>query len=112
MSYESLMNALIPGNLPEYTEHITLSMVGFSVMCIYFRLTSIATLLIGLQLFSLKLVDAKMELGLTNNHSLNQSLISSNSHSSERLNTIPGTISDFQPQVIGGPDYTRGSGTR
>ena len=81
-------------------------------MCIYFRITSIATLLIGLQLFSLKLVDSQGTLDLTNNNSLNQSLISSNTNSDQKLDTSPLTRSDFQPHVNGGPDNTRGSGTR
>jgi len=81
-------------------------------MCIYFRITSIATLLIGLQLFSLKLVDSQVALDLANNDSLNQSLISSNTNSDQKIDTSSLTRSEFQPHVDGGPDHTRGSGTR
>jgi hypothetical protein len=81
-------------------------------MRIYLRLTSLATLLIGLQLFAPKIVDAKVEFILPNKIASNQSFVASNSNNSQRLTPIPQASSDFLPPDNGGPDMTRGSGTR
>lgn len=81
-------------------------------MWICLRLTGIATLLIGLQLFSSKMVDAKVEIGVFNNTSSNQSFVTSNTFGSQRLNQVAPSSTDFEAPDNGGPDNTRGCGTR
>jgi hypothetical protein len=81
-------------------------------MWICLRLTGIATLLIGLQLFSSKMVDAKVEIGVFNNTSSNQSFVTSNTFGSQRLNQVAPSSTDFEAPDNGGPDTTRGCGTR
>jgi hypothetical protein len=81
-------------------------------MCNCLRLTSIAALLISLQLFSLKIFETKVDVSLPNNISLNQSSITLNSNGSQRLALIAQPNRDFEPIDNGGPENTRGSGTR
>ena len=75
-------------------------------------LTSIATLLVGLYLLMPTEFYPKLELNLSNNISLKQMVVASNDRSSQGLDKIVQTSSGFLPQDNGGPDYTRGSGTR
>lgn len=77
-----------------------------------FCFTGILTLLIGLHLFSPKLIHPQGENGLTNNTPLNHSFISDNGNGSQLLNQITQESSDFEPPNNAGPDNTRGSGTR
>lgn len=80
-------------------------------MCL--RLTSLATLLIGLQLLSPKMFPIQAETSLLNNNSLNYSFIASNSQAVQGLNQIePMSSEDFIPPDNGHPNNTRGSGTR
>jgi hypothetical protein len=82
-------------------------------MYTYLRFTSIATLLIGLQLFSPKMLQTKAELGIPNSNASNYSYIASNSHISQELALGEATSSeDFTPPDNGHPNNTRGSGTR
>lgn len=78
--------------------------------CLYF--TGILTLLIGLQLFSPRLVHPQGELSLTNNAPLNPSFVSENGNGSQILTQITQESSDFEAPNNAGPDNTRGSGTR
>jgi hypothetical protein len=79
----------------------------------YLRFTSIATLLIGLQLFSPKMLQTKAELGIPNTNTQKYSYIASNSYVSQEL-ALGEEISseDFTPPDNGHPNNTRGSGTR
>lgn len=72
----------------------------------------IATLLIGSQLFNLTLVEAKLDLTLASNISLNQGLVASSSKNSQMLNQTTPSNSGFEPPDNGGPDNTQASGTR
>ena len=81
-------------------------------MCICLRLTGIASLLIGLHLFSLKLADTRVELSQINNVSPNQLVAASNSNGSQRIALSNQFSKDFNPPDNSGPDNTRGSGTR
>jgi len=81
-------------------------------MCVDLRFTGIAILLIGLQLLSPKILNAKVELGLPNIISSTPSFVAVNDNSSPTLNQIAQGSSDFDPPDNGGPDNTRGSGTR
>ncbi len=81
-------------------------------MLIGLRLTSIATLLIAFQLLIPTVFHPKLELHLANNISSKQIVIASNDKGSQGLDKIAQTSSGFLPQDNGGPDYTRGSGTR
>ena len=75
-------------------------------------LTSIATLLISFYLLMPTGFHPKLELHLVNNISSKQMVIASNDKGSQGLDKIAQTRSGFLPQDNGGPDYTRGSGTR
>lgn len=81
-------------------------------MCIYLRLTGIASLLIGLQLFSPKLVDTQVKLSQINNVSSNQLVAVSNTNGAQRIDLSNQFSKDFNPPDNSGPDNTRGSGTR
>jgi hypothetical protein len=81
-------------------------------MCICLRLSSLATLLVGLQLFAPKLVDAKVEFSFSNKIAANQSFVASHGNSSQGATVLPQANTDFLPTDNGGPDMTRGSGTR
>ena len=81
-------------------------------MCICLRLTGIASLLIGLHLFSLKLADTRVELSQINNVSPNQLVAASNTNGSQRIDLSNQFSKDFNPPDNSGPDNTRGSGTR
>jgi hypothetical protein len=81
-------------------------------MCICLRLTGIASLLIGLHLFSLKLADTQVELSQINNVSPNQLVAASNTNGSQRIDLSNQFSKDFNPPDNSGPDNTRGSGTR
>jgi hypothetical protein len=77
------------------------------------RLIGIASLLIGFQLFSSKLITSKVKLSLVNNNiSFQQSFVASNTNDSGRFERINQFSKDFEPRDNGGPDHTRGSGTR
>jgi hypothetical protein len=81
-------------------------------MRIYLHLTGIASLLIGLQLLNPKIVVPTVELSQANNISSHQSLVISDTTNSQEFNRIAHLGKDFEPRDNGGPDYTRGSGTR
>lgn len=82
-------------------------------MSICLRLTSLATLLVGLQLLNPKLLPTKTTLNLLNNNSSNHAFIASNSNNSGKY-TLSGQsrLDDFIPPNNGHPNNTRGSGTR
>ncbi|HAJ59136.1 MAG TPA: hypothetical protein DCP31_07645 [Cyanobacteria bacterium UBA8543] len=75
-------------------------------------LTSVATLLVSLYLLIPTEFYPKLEFPLVNNISLQQIVIDSNDQGSQGLDKIAQASSGFFPQDNGGPDYTRGSGTR
>ena len=82
-------------------------------MSICLRLTSIAALLIGLQLLIPKVSPTQAEHHLLNNNSLNHASIASNINNSKEFNLIQqSTREDFTPPDNGHPNNTRGSGTR
>jgi len=83
-------------------------------MCLCLRLTSIATLLIGLQLFAPKLIDAQGELGSLTSSSSNSSVVASSGSRVQGSNqaNLSSFSKEFDPPDNGGPDNTRGSGTR
>ena len=81
-------------------------------MLIGLRLTSIATLLLGFQLLIPTVFTPQVELNLANNISSKQIVIASHEKGSQALDKITQASSGFFPQDNGGPDYTRGSGTR
>ncbi len=81
-------------------------------MSVCLRLASVATLLIGLQLFSPKMVEAKVETNLSNNVPANQLLAVANSRVLQRLDETAQAKRKFEPPDNGGPDNTQGSGTR
>jgi hypothetical protein len=83
-------------------------------MCLCLRLTSIATLLIGLQLFAPKLIDAQGKLSSLDQSSSNSSVVASSGGTSQGLKqaNLSSFNGEFNPPDNGGPDNTRGSGTR
>jgi hypothetical protein len=82
-------------------------------MSICLRLTSIATLLVGLQLLNPDLLPTKAALNLLNNNSSNHVVIASNSNNSgEYTFSEQSRLDDFIPPDNGHPNNTRGSGTR
>lgn len=81
-------------------------------MCVYLRFIGIASLLIGLQLFTPKLVETRLGLGQINNISSNASFVASSTKGSQKLALTAHSSKVFQPPDRGGPDITRGSGTR
>lgn len=80
-------------------------------MCLCLRLTSIATLLIGLQLFAPKLIDAQGELSSLTSSSSAVASSGSTFQGSNQAN-LSSFSKEFNPPDNGGPDNTRGSGTR
>lgn len=76
------------------------------------RLSGIASLLIGLQLLAPKIVIPTVEMSQANNISSHQSLVTSATTNSREFNQMAHLSKDFEPRDNGGPDYTRGSGTR
>lgn len=84
------------------------------MMRIYFCFIGTTILLIGLQLLSPKLANTKVELSHshTNNIPSNQSFVASKVKGSQRASLIANTSQGFEPPDNGGPDITRGSGTR
>jgi len=107
------MNALMSGNLTKYTENVNPESSRFLAMRMCLRLTSLATLLIGLQLLSPKMFSTQVATSLLNNNSLNYSLIASNSKAVQGWDLIEQASSeDFIPPDNGHPNNTRGSGTR
>ena len=82
-------------------------------MSIYHYLTGIATLLIGLQLFSPALVDANVKLGLSHPVASNSSSsLASAPQNLPNLVLLQASNPSFNPPNNGGPDYSRASGTR
>lgn len=83
-------------------------------MCLCLRLTSIATLLIGLQLFAPKLIDDQGELSSLTSSSSNSSVVASSGSTLQALKrpNLSSLNGEFNPPDNGGPDNTRGSGTR
>lgn len=75
-------------------------------MCTCYRFTGIATLLIGLQLFSSTLIDVNWEFGLNN------LLVASTHKDSSQPTLINHSNHSFNPPDNQGPDITQGSGTR
>jgi hypothetical protein len=80
-------------------------------MPIYLRLTSIATLLISLQLLSPKLIPTKAAWNLFENTS-NHAYIATNHNLREYTANGQSSLNDFIPMDYGHPTNTRGSGTR
>ncbi len=78
----------------------------------YYCFTGIASLLIGLQLIIPTVLPGNAELGLPNKISSNSSFVTSNSNSSAKLAPINQSMQSFIPPDNGGPDITRGCGTR
>lgn len=76
------------------------------------RFTSIATLIIGLQVFSSTLIDFHREVGISHKLFSTSSLIASTAHESSRLSLMNQSNQLFTPPDNGGPDITQGSGTR
>jgi hypothetical protein len=83
-----------------------------NTMCTCYRFTGIATLIIGLQLFSSTLIDMTWEFGFNNTVSSHSSLVASTSNDSSRVALINPSNHSFNPPDNQGPDITRGSGTR
>lgn len=82
-------------------------------MGICFRLTSIATLLLGLQLLSPKMLSSQAEFSLLHNNTSNHLFLASSSIGSRDLAVIEQSYQeDFIPPDNGHPKNTRGSGTR
>jgi hypothetical protein len=81
-------------------------------MSIYLRLTGIATLLIGLQLLSPKLIQTKVTLNLLNNNTSDHSFIASSNNLGKDISNGQSRAGDFIPPDYGHPNNTRGSGTR
>jgi hypothetical protein len=83
-------------------------------MCLCLRLSSIATLLIGLQLFAPKLIDAQVKLSSLTSSSSNSSVVASSESTLQGLkqDNLSSFSKEFDPPDNGGPDNTRGSGTR
>lgn len=81
-------------------------------MCICRYWTGIATLLIGLQLFSPAIVDANVKLGLSHPIASNSSFIAFDSQDLPNWMHLNSSNSSFNPPNNGRPDYTRASGTR
>lgn len=82
-------------------------------MGICLRLTSIATLLLGLQLLSPKMLPIQAEFSLLQNNTSNHLLLASSSIGLQDLAMIEqSNQEDFTPPDNGHPKNTRGSGTR
>ncbi|MEW6491779.1 MAG: hypothetical protein AB1589_04410 [Cyanobacteriota bacterium] len=81
-------------------------------MSICHCLTGIATLLIGLQLFSPAIVDANVKLGLSHPIASNSSFLTSDTQDLPNLVLLKPSNPSFHPPNNGGPDYSRASGTR
>ena len=81
-------------------------------MSIFIRLTSIATLLVGLQLLNLNLLPTQVTLNLLSNNYSNHILIASSSNSGAYTFSGQSISDEFIPPDYGHPNNTRGSGTR
>lgn len=81
-------------------------------MCLCHRFTSIATLIIGLQLFNPMLIGVSRDFSLSNKAASDASLIASPSKVLLRLAHTQPSNDTFNPPDNQGPDSTRGSGTR
>lgn len=81
-------------------------------MSVYIRVTSIATLFIGLLLFSLKVVDASVTFDVVHNSSSPLLFVASNPELTGWHNSGIQTNQEFEPFNNGGPRNTRGTGTR
>lgn len=82
-------------------------------MGICLRLTSIATLLLGLQLLSPKMLPTQAEFSRPHNNTSNHLLLtSSNIGSRDLLGLEQSYPEEFIPPNNGHPHNTRGSGTR
>ncbi len=103
------MNGLMDFNLTEYTKHDDPQKDWFRDMRICPRFSSIATLLIGLQVLNPTIVETKVEIRLSSNISSNQFLVAASGNDSQMLAQ---SNSGFEPPDNGGPDKTQGSGTR
>lgn len=90
----------------------------------YYRLSAIATLLIGWQLFSFKIADIKIELPPVNYFSFNPIVLINNNNLLQKLNQTEPLILEqaglaqeqeqfveYVPPDDGYPGYTQGSGT-
>ncbi|MEO8890301.1 MAG: hypothetical protein ABI417_02005 [Coleofasciculaceae cyanobacterium] len=78
----------------------------------YLRLTSIATLLISLQLLSPKLLPTKTAWNILNNHTSNHAFVAANHNLKEDTTNRQSNLDEFMPTDYGHPTNTRGSGTR
>jgi hypothetical protein len=81
-------------------------------MCVYVKATGIATLLVGLLLFSLKVVDVKVKFDVAHNSSSQPLLVASNPELTGWKAQIIQSNQEFEPFNNGGPRNTRGTGTR
>jgi hypothetical protein len=81
-------------------------------MSVYIRVASIATILIGLLLFSLKVVDAKAEFDVVHNSSSSLLFVASNPELTGWHTSAIQNSQEFEPFNNGGPRNTRGTGTR
>ncbi len=81
-------------------------------MLIGLRITGIATLLITFQLLIPAVFTPKFAPYISNNVLAKQVVIASKTKGLQKLDKIAQVRSGFFPQDNGGPDYTRGSGTR
>ncbi len=81
-------------------------------MCTFPRLTSLLTLLIGLQVVSPTLAEAKIQPNFMRNLSANHLVVALENANSPSLNKMVPSIQAFMPLDNGGPDSTQGSGTR
>lgn len=81
-------------------------------MCLCHRFTSIATLIIGLQLFNPMLIGVNRDFSLSNKAASNSVWIASSSKVHSTLAHTKPSNDTFNPPDNQGPDSTRGSGTR
>lgn len=81
-------------------------------MCLCHRFTSIATLLIGLQLFNPMLIGVNRDFNISNKAASSSSWIASPNKVPSRLARMNPSKDSFNPPDNQGPDTTRGSGTR
>jgi hypothetical protein len=81
-------------------------------MCLCHRFTSIATLIIGLQLFNPMFIGVSQDFSLSNKAASDASLIASPSQVPSTLAHTKPSNDTFNPPDNQGPDSTRGSGTR
>ncbi|MGB5959808.1 MAG: hypothetical protein WBG73_04035 [Coleofasciculaceae cyanobacterium] len=77
----------------------------------YLRFTSIATLLISLQLLNPNLLPTTTAWNLLNNNTSNQVFVAANHNLKEYTTNRQSSLDEFMPMDYGHPSNTRGSGT-